>query len=985
MAIDLQSKQELFITAAELADAGERRAFLDQACGSDHVLRTEIEELLCHDAENPEFLPDDLPGFSALADKILVTEKPGTIIGPYTLLEQIGEGGFGVVFMAEQLQPVRRKVALKIIKPGMDSRQVISRFAAEQHALALMDHPHIARVLDAGATAAGRPYFVMELLHGKAITEYCGQQSAGLNDVLMLFLDVCRAVQHAHQKGVIHRDLKPSNVLVTEQNGEPYVKVIDFGIAKAIHPNLVDGSNNTGFSQMLGTPMYMSPEQATMSDDIDTRSDIYSLGVLLYELLTGLPPFDSDRLKHSGFDDLRQIIQQEEPPLPSVRAASRRTEPSRTSLEVNEHIRRSRHLKNDLDWIVLKAMEKDRKRRYATVGDLENDIRRYLANEPVQARPRSLRYRAQKFARRNWLGLSLTGSALLVITFTIGNLAFSNAAIRKEQARTENAKQRTEQALKLAEDRAIEVREGLERLIAANAQLERGYWYAERHRWDDADNAYSKAVDLLPDNTNALVVRSELRGLLGLWDIAADDYAREMQLHKSELTWRWFRHALLRLHVGDETGYRQACQRMNELFRGTIAPDMASEVVRTSLLLPNPDVDIPQLRRIQEHMVASNPNSWLAQYILGITRYRADDFDGAVASLETSLAATDASVRGLSYPILAMSHAQMGRASEAQMALGAAARCLEEWTQYRCNISDGNWVIHRGATVSWPLAWWDWVEFQIYYREACQLINGTIPADDGRWHVLRARSLAALRRRDEAEKEYAEALKLLPGDTQIRTEFFCNLGDRAIDLRQFESAISHYRQAVELQPGNVALWRFLAVSQIAARDDEGYRQLCTSLLKLFWGTQDRKEACNVLQVCSLKPDALENFDQLEPLLSVAEPDWHFGTWTRAGALYRMGRIEESLHLMESVAEVYRPTAWDWAFRSMANSRLKHMAEAQRCLDEARRWIQFANERRDENLSRAQPAWGAWDEQVQFPLLIEEAETLLRSSFFQKSL
>ncbi len=979
MALDLQSKQELFNAALDIGNVAEREAFLKQACGSDHVLRSEIEDLLRHDVVDPEFLPDKMPEFSVFTNSILGMEKPGTKIGPYTLHEQIGEGGFGVVFMAEQSQPVCRKVALKIIKPGMDSKQVIARFAAEQHALALMDHPNIARVLDAGTTAAGRPYFVMELLSGKPITEYCHQHSAALCDVLILFLDVCRAVQHAHQKGVIHRDLKPSNVLVTEQNGEPYVKVIDFGIAKAIHQDIIDGSNDTGFSQMLGTPMYMSPEQAATSTDIDTRSDIYSLGVLLYELLSGLPPFDSHRLKHLGIDDLRQIIQEEEPPLPSVRALKNLAEQAATIGDGGQPFRRSRQLRHDLDWIVLKAMDKDRKRRYDSVGDLENDIRRYLANEPVLARPRSLRYRVLKFARRNWLGLSLTATALLFIAFSIGNLVLSNAAIRREQARAEYARQRTEQALKLAEDRAIEVREGLERLIAANAQLERGYWYAERQHWDDADKAYSKAVQLLPDNTNALVVRSELRGLLGLWEFAAADYAKEMELRESELTWRWFRHALLRLKVGDEAGYQHARQRMNELFRGTTAKDMAPEVVRTSVLLPIANEDIAQLLRIQERAVANDPGSWLMHYILGMARYRANDFDGAVLSLKTSFSSTNGTVRGLCNPILAMSYARKGQMTEAREALVESAKTLDEWTQYRCNISDGHWVVHRGATVSWPVAWWDWVEFQIYYREACMLIDGNAPKEDGREHVLKARSLAALRWRDLAEKEYETALKLMADDDQVRTESYCNLGDRAIDLREFNSAIGNFQHALELQPRNAWLWRFLAVSHIAAHDDVGYRKLCEKLVTRFLETQDRVEACNVLQVCLLKPDALEDFTRLEPLLTVAEPDWHCGTWTRAAAFYRMGRIEEALQLLESASQIYRPTAWDWAFRSMASLRTGKRAEAERCLEKARQWIQSANERRDEDLSRTRPAWGAWDEHVQFPLLVEEAEDLLKSN------
>jgi eukaryotic-like serine/threonine-protein kinase len=286
-------KSQIFDLAANLTDLAERAAYLDQACGQDAGLRAEIEGLLAHDQQDGSFLGSPPAGVATTLDIVPIAERPGTVIGRYKLLQQIGEGGFGVVFMAEQVEPVRRKVALKIIKPGMDTKQVVARFEAERQALALMDHPNIARVLDAGATDSGRPYFVMELVRGIPITDYCDQNSLTPKERLGLFLEVCRAVQHAHQKGIVHRDLKPTNVLVTLHDGTPMVKVIDFGISKALDKPLTERTLFTEFGQMIGTPMYMSPEQADLSYlDIDTRTDIYSLGVLLYELLTGATPFD---------------------------------------------------------------------------------------------------------------------------------------------------------------------------------------------------------------------------------------------------------------------------------------------------------------------------------------------------------------------------------------------------------------------------------------------------------------------------------------------------------------------------------------------------------------------------------------------------------------------------------------------------------------------------------------------------------------------
>jgi serine/threonine protein kinase len=317
------NEREVFDAALTLADPTERSAYLDQACAGDPSLREHIEGLLEMHGQLGTFL--EVPALAPAVTTLdpASSERPGAVIGPYKLLEQIGEGGFGIVFMAEQQQPLRRKVALKVLKPGMDTRQVIARFEAERQALALMEHPNIAHVLDAGATASGRPYFVMELVRGVPVTDFCDQHKLPPRQRLELFATICQAVQHAHQKGLIHRDLKPTNILVTLHDGKPVVKVIDFGIAKALGQQLTDKTLFTGFAQFVGTPLYMSPEQAEMSGlDVDTRSDIYSLGVLLYELLTGTTPFGQERLKQAGYDEIRRIIREEEPPRPSTRLST---------------------------------------------------------------------------------------------------------------------------------------------------------------------------------------------------------------------------------------------------------------------------------------------------------------------------------------------------------------------------------------------------------------------------------------------------------------------------------------------------------------------------------------------------------------------------------------------------------------------------------------------------------------------------------------
>ncbi len=403
-------------------------ALLDQVCGDRAELRVRVDQLLqAHQAMG------SIHGDPASVEDS-IRERPGTVLGPYKLLEQIGEGGFGIVFMAEQHEPLHRKVALKVLKPGMDTRQVVARFEAERQALALMDHPNIAHVFDGGQTNGGRPFFVMELVRGIPITDFCDQNRLNICDRLELFVHVCQAVQRAHQKGIIHRDLKPSNVLVTLHDGTPVAKVIDFGIAKATGQQLTDKTLFTNFAQLIGTPLYMSPEQAELSGlDVDTRSDIYALGVLLYELLTGTTPFDRQRLREASYEEIRRIIREEEPARPSTRLSTLGRAAVTVSMQrQSEPKRLSQLIRGELDWIVMKALEKDRNRRYESAGAFAADVQRDLADEPVQACPPSSWYRFRKFARRKKMALIMTACVFLALAGIAGGLGWS---VRDQAAR----------------------------------------------------------------------------------------------------------------------------------------------------------------------------------------------------------------------------------------------------------------------------------------------------------------------------------------------------------------------------------------------------------------------------------------------------------------------------------------------------------------------------------------------------------------------
>ena len=581
--------RDVFLAALALNSAEEQNRYLDQACRNKPELRQRVETLLREHQRAGSFLKAPAmfaPGPTVTMNARL-TEKAGDRIGHYKLLEQIGEGGCGLVYMAEQVEPIRRRVALKVIKLGMDTKQVIARFEAERQALALMDHPNIAKVLDAGTTDTGRPYFVMELVRGVKITDYCDENRLSARERLDLFVQVCHAIQHAHQKGIIHRDIKPSNILVSLNDGVRVPKVIDFGIAKAIGQQLTDKTLFTGFEQFIGTPAYMSPEQAVMTSlDIDTRGDIYALGVLLYELLTGHTPFEPKDLVAAGLDEMRRIIREQEPVRPSTRlgtlaAEEQTTVSQRRSAEPPQLIHL---LRGDLDWIVMKCLEKDRTRRYDTANALADDVSRHLRDEAVMARPPGKLYRLRKLMRRNKLAFASGGAVVVALVLGLGFSLWSLTKERQARLRAVAAENKAQAQARKSQEVAQFLKDMLQG-VGPSVALGRDTTMLK----EILDKTAERVGRDLKDQPE---VEAELRSTMGGVYFALTQYSNAASMHRTALTIRRALWGNLNTNVADSLdGLGRALQW--EGWRTDEAEHLFQEAlsIRTNLLgLKHPKV-----------------------------------------------------------------------------------------------------------------------------------------------------------------------------------------------------------------------------------------------------------------------------------------------------------------------------------------------------------------------------------------------------------
>jgi serine/threonine protein kinase len=726
-----QRMEETFCAAMEIAPE-ERQAYLDRACAGDAGLRAGVDRMLNKLSKAEQFFENGPTGvdISQIAELSDFQHQVGLIsnleaeigkqIGPYKLLQKIGEGGCGVVYMAEQEKPVRRRVALKIIKLGMDTKNVIARFNAERQALAMMEHPNIARVLDAGATDTGRPYFVMELVRGTKITELSDANNYDLRQRLDMFIQVCLAVQHAHQKGIIHRDLKPSNILVTMRDGVPVPKVIDFGIAKATGgERLTDMTVFTAYEQFIGTPAYMSPEQAEMSElDVDTRSDIYSLGVLLYELMTGRQPFDQKELLHAGLIEMRRTLRERDPLRPSTKVAGlgadeltqtamhRRVEPPRLALL----------LKGDLDWIVMKALEKDRNRRYQTANALAMDVQRYLNNEPIAARPPSRLYRFQKLVLRNRAVFVSAAAVSLALIAGFGTSTW--LFFRERQARIEAQRGREAEAQ-------------LRRKAEAREIIPQAMSLIEQNQFKNADLLVGPLLSSDAADVGMEVFRplGDWAAQQGNWRRAAAYYSVVVRLdqfeHAAVSSRDYTRYAVVLAELGERAAYETFCREPIKRFGNTSDPIIAERIVKNSLLLPSSPELLASLAPLASRIEQSIPTNILsAPYndmipwrclALALLNYRGGNYAEAASwsTLGLKIATGPYLARVASMQaVLAMANHHLSRETEARSELLKSQQEIAE--RFKTPFATGDDAF-------------DWFLARLLEREAAASVEGAPP------------------------------------------------------------------------------------------------------------------------------------------------------------------------------------------------------------------------------------------------------------------
>jgi serine/threonine protein kinase/Flp pilus assembly protein TadD len=773
---ELSRIESIFLAARERQSTLERIAYLDGVCEGDTELRTRVEVLLAAEPELGRFLEPLVStiDFASSNTSDDAAEVAGRFIaGKYKLLERLAEGGMGEVWVAEQLDPVKRRVAIKLIKPGMDSRAVLARFEAERQALALMDHPSIAKVLDAGAvgvcdepeksatgkpprvayaSGSSRPYFVMELVKGTPITQFCDERKLTTRERLELFVPVCQAIQHAHQKGIIHRDIKPSNILVALHDEKAVPKVIDFGVAKAIGQQLTEKTLYTAFGTLVGTPTYMAPEQATFNQlDVDTRSDIYSLGVVLYELLAGSTPFEAERLKKAALDEVLRLVREEEPPRPSTRLSTSAAKATIAAVRQSEPARLTKVLRGELDWVVMKALEKDRSRRYETANGLAMDIQRYLRGEAVLAVPPSAIYRLRKFTRRNKTGLAIVGMLLLLVV----SVGAGVGVLRDRAARD------------------------AETVRAVMSQLDAAVQDRNRKSWSEARVAAERAGLLLGEGDDHADLRDRLRSLLN--DINMVDRLERVRLDQSILKEEYWDHSSA--DPAYEATFREYGIDLMTLDEQRAAARIRDSVIWEELVAALDDwvwliprVAVARRERIRAVARMADPDEWRNRFREPATR------GNRAALMDLAARPEVATLPPTSSVLLARALVSAGAGSTAAKVLAEAQR----------RSPADFWLNQQLAVVlRWRIRPPRYLEAAGYCRAAI-----AIRPNEAGIHAQLGSCLLAPEHVNEAIPAYQRAIELRPNYARPLHD----LGQAMVMKGDWDQAISYYRRYLDKNP-----------------------------------------------------------------------------------------------------------------------------------------------------------------------------------------
>jgi serine/threonine protein kinase len=992
----------IFLNASEIQDPDQRRDFVDQACQDNLQLRECVETLLSASAKAGSFLEGPVPAADATVNFVASgTESESTArlsqpailgsqIGPYKLLQELGEGGMGTVYMAEQEQPVRRKIALKLIKPGMDSQEVLARFDAERQALALMEHPNIARVFDAGTTDNGRPYFVMELVKGVPITQYCDEHNLTTNERLELFVPVCRAIQHAHQKGIIHRDIKPSNVLVASYDGQPVPKVIDFGVAKATGQQLTEKTLFTAFGGIVGTLEYMSPEQAAFNAlDIDTRSDVYALGVLLYELLTGSPPLTRQRLKETAIMEALRLIREEEPPKPSMRLSSSDGLPSLAAFRKSEPAQLPKLMRGELDWIAMKSLEKDRARRYETASGLARDVERYLRDEPVEAGPPSATYRLRKLAHRYRNPLRVAATiAVLLVGSTVVSAWMAYRAMQAEAAAvaqrviaedaTERAKQEAERArdqerrlrlvlaqeVNTVEPTEVSRAEGVAPLISVpysnQPQLEMRARLTER---------LAASLKLTHLSAAQFADRAHTYGQLGMFEDAAAAFGEAMQLDPAD-SWNWFYRGYLLAYLGKADLYREHGKVMLERLGTQTDLEVRARsyelTVQICSLLPG-QFDAQHIRRLSkealDEKLKGGPNLRPWFYLsYGIAQYRCGEYQPCVESVTTYKNNNNGNypANAVAELILAMAYHQLGNTSASSAWYGIAAERIVNGMQDAKRLE-------TDQALAYPFE--NWLRCQIHLREAEALL-GKLPTPPPR--VVAAAPPARV------SADATSTSSTAPGNAQARR------GD-------FPAAADAFTVQLKLRPADSLIMVQLLTLLAENGNLEAYREHCHALLELHAQTTNIVTARRLAKACLLAPlpdadrDAAVKLADLALTGSTVINDVVQAQLGKALAEFRLGHHAEAISFAQKVIDAgSAPGRSTFSSAGEASAAYAIQAAAKFKLDqvnEARAAMQRANDALNVAwLSPQRTDLGElWRDVVIAHVLVREAENLINGS------